>query len=143
MKFKVYLRKEDFYRNGDSELWENKQYDSLPFICEINVKDSNNFIGTTINKNGVYFNVCMHTVSEPFVAMACRIGNLDFKEKETCYTDKPICPICGAEQEDDFEFSDIEEHCCDDCGALLEICRDIEITYNTRVLKKPKIVKVE
>lgn len=143
MKFKVYLRKEDFYKNGDSELWENNQYDLLPFICEIDVKDLNNFISTIINKNGVYFNVCMHTISEPFVAMARHIETLDLNEEETSYEDYPICPICGEKIYEAYELDDEDTMKCPECGAELEISRDVEITYTTKVIKKPKITKVK
>ena len=140
--YKIYLTDGNFYRSDAYDYWENKEYDKLPLIGEIKVSEDY-LIHTLIEKNGCYFSIVCHTTCEPFVARAELVNIISFNEKETLYENNPVCPICGAEQQDSYEFEDIQEHNCDDCGALLRIDRDIEVTYSTTVLKKPKIKKIK
>lgn len=143
MKYKVYLRSENFYSSDEYERWGNKEYDTFPLIGEIEVKNNNNLIGTLIEKNGRYFAICEHTINEPYIASAREVDIISFKEKESYCDSEPTCPICGTKQQDAFEFSDEEEHYCDSCGAKLLITRDVEITYDTKVISKPKVRRIK
>jgi len=55
---------------------------------------------------------------------------------ETDCTDNPICPHCGYEHHDHFEwsrkFDSGAEHDCDACGATFHALREVTITWDTR-----------
>lgn len=64
-------------------------------------------------------------------------------ESERFYESDLTCPYCGYEDIDAFELSeDSGEDVCGRCGAELEYERHIEVTYTTKLLKKPKRVKI-
>jgi DNA-directed RNA polymerase subunit RPC12/RpoP len=47
-------------------------------------------------------------------------------------TDEVVCPHCGYEHQDSFEFSDYGESECGDCGETFWHEREITYTYATR-----------
>lgn len=143
MKYKVYLHSENFWRSDEHIRWYNKEYDTFPLICEVEVKDNNYLFRNLINKDGKYYAINQCTTDEPYVAGANEVNIISFNEKSSYCDSKPTCPICGTEQEDDFEFSDKEEHTCYMCGAKLLITRNIEVTYDTEVISKPKIRRIK
>ena len=51
-------------------------------------------------------------------------------EIETQYTKEAVCPYCGCEVSDSWEFGDHDTHDCD-CGETFAITRDIDVTYCT------------
>jgi len=54
-------------------------------------------------------------------------------EINTRGTDDPICPHCGHEQSDAWEFTDVvHEHECYACEKTFDIVRNITVTYTTR-----------
>jgi DNA-directed RNA polymerase subunit RPC12/RpoP len=54
-------------------------------------------------------------------------------EIDTDYTDEIVCPHCGYEYSDSWEFdgySDTIE--CSSCGEGFEYTRDVSVTYSTQ-----------
>jgi len=48
-------------------------------------------------------------------------------------TDEVVCPWCGCEFTDSWEFSDsYDELQCDECGKIFSMIREIEVSYSTR-----------
>ena len=54
----------------------------------------------------------------------------DESEFDTCATDKPICPYCGAAipADDPIESGLLD---CDECGAVMEVAVDFHVYYTT------------
>ena len=48
------------------------------------------------------------------------------------FTDNIVCPHCGHEFMDCFEFSDTGAYECYECGEKFEYEREVTITYSTR-----------
>ena len=49
------------------------------------------------------------------------------------FNQSPICPHCGHQHNDAFEWADDGEHECYGCGKPFWCHRDIEITYTTSI----------
>ncbi len=45
------------------------------------------------------------------------------------YTDEVVCPHCGFECGDSWEFPDEDERQCDECEEYYTFVRDYKITY--------------
>jgi len=55
------------------------------------------------------------------------------KEINHKYTDEVVCPYCGYEHSDCWEFSDFnDEFECSGCKELFVMQRNVEITYSTK-----------
>jgi hypothetical protein len=50
------------------------------------------------------------------------------------YTDEVICPHCGYEHRDSWEFQD-GEHDCPDCEKSFTLSRNVSVTYDTKKLE--------
>lgn len=51
-------------------------------------------------------------------------------EIDHLYTDEIVCPNCGMEKSDSWEYSDSGEIDCN-CGITFEYYREVSCTYNT------------
>lgn len=52
------------------------------------------------------------------------------------YTDEIVCPYCGNEHGDSWEFNSNEQgslglYECGNCGKEFYVCRDVSVTYST------------
>ena len=69
------------------------------------------------------------------------------KEIDCKYTDEIVCPYCGCEFSESYEFGDSGECECDECGKEFEYYRHVEVTYCTYQItedeKKQKQIKRE
>lgn len=53
------------------------------------------------------------------------------------YTEEIVCPHCGFEYSDSWDFSqDFDEIDCEECGKEFEFAREVETTYSTAKVKK-------
>lgn len=56
-------------------------------------------------------------------------------EPDTSHTDGIVCPHCGYEDIDSWEWNDGEEgdgdHDCADCGKPMIVSRHVHVTYST------------
>jgi uncharacterized Zn-finger protein len=48
------------------------------------------------------------------------------------YTDEIVCPYCGAEFSDSWEFKDDDSPECEECGKKFISRRDISVSYTTK-----------
>jgi hypothetical protein len=55
----------------------------------------------------------------------------DYEEFDTWHTQEVICPHCGHEHSDSWEFQDSCTTECHSCDKLFIMERNIEITYST------------
>lgn len=54
-------------------------------------------------------------------------------QNEQSYTEEIVCPWCGKEQSDSWEYADYDSECeCDYCEKVFEYQRNIEVTYTSR-----------
>lgn len=76
---------------------------------------------------GYYHNsTCYEQVKQEY------IDNYEWNKLETSYTNEMICPYCGYENRDSFEYDDEEgDRECERCEREFEYSRAIEITYST------------
>lgn len=51
--------------------------------------------------------------------------------KERTETDEIICPICGHEYTDSWEYDEYGEMECEECGATFDYERNTSITYDS------------
>ena len=76
------------------------------------------------------------TYSEDVLCFPChdkrvekRISDFD---GDTTLTDEIVCPWCGYEQSDSWEYPDSDDKCmCGDCERTFEMYREIEVSYTT------------
>jgi len=51
------------------------------------------------------------------------------------YTDKPVCPHCGHEHHDVWEWFRLGQECatheCDNCGREFDCSQHVEVSYST------------
>lgn len=59
------------------------------------------------------------------------------EEFETEHTENPVCPFCGHEHDDAWDWGgrDIGDYVCNNCEKIFKYVRHIEIYYYT---SKPK-----
>jgi len=75
---------------------------------------------------------------------AHEIQNLNLEATETEYENYITCPICGYVDMDSFEADDEDtEYQCGRCGAILEVSRNVEVTYSAAVKELPTILQNE
>ena len=58
---------------------------------------------------------------------------------DTDYTDKPVCPHCGTEQGDAWEWAATEtDATCAECDGEFHVRPDYSVSYTTTKLPKPE-----
>jgi len=60
-----------------------------------------------------------------------------FNEDDARNTDEIICPYCGYELSESYEFSDHGKYNCPDCENEFEYSRYIEVNYSTNKISVP------
>ena len=61
---------------------------------------------------------------------------------EILYEPEIICPVCGYEFTDCWEYADDNENEeCDSCGAIFSYQRNVEVTYSSELVEYPKFKK--
>ncbi|AMJ40682.1 TFIIB-type zinc ribbon-containing protein [Anaerotignum propionicum] len=89
--------------------------------------------------NGKYYSLGIVAANKEYgAANELRRFNV---EKEKSYHENDItCPICGYVDYDSWEEDDEnEEYQCGRCGAILEVTRNVQVTYSAKVKELPKI----
>ena len=46
-------------------------------------------------------------------------------------TPEVVCPYCGNQFSDSWDFADEDEMDCDECGNTFSFTRDVDVTYNS------------
>lgn len=71
-----------------------------------------------------------------------RHANVNTRSDSNEYEDYITCPYCGYADGDSFEQSEDNDTIeCGRCGATIEYTRDVIVSYSTKGIKPPKIVK--
>lgn len=80
-----------------------------------------------IAEGGFYhFKTCYQQLQQEYV------DNYEWDEDETTSTNEMICPYCGDENTDSFEYGEDEgERVCGKCSREFNYIREITITYST------------
>jgi len=60
----------------------------------------------------------------------------EIDEMDHSYTDEVVCPYCGYEYGDSWEWPDSGETECDECEKTFGYFRNVEVTYSS--FKKEK-----
>ena len=70
--------------------------------------------------------------------------NAEDNGDEEVYSDSMMeCPFCGYEDPDSYEHGDSEEeHECGRCSAVFSFERKISVSYTTKLVRPPKVVKI-
>lgn len=128
-----------FY-NGEGEWYKNHNFPEEKFLFEI----AGFKIGTGtpfVYRGKTYYAFCVS-----YVENKAYIEEITINDKEEfCFYEKNIkCPCCGYEDENSFEAGDWDDsYECPQCGAILSVIRRCEITYDTEVIERPKIIQIE
>lgn len=89
--------------------------------------------------NEYYYSLCIVAANKEYGA-AHELINFDINGEETNYKNDITCPICGHVDLDSWEEDDENnEYQCGRCGAMLEVIRNVEVTYSAEVKEIPKI----
>lgn len=60
---------------------------------------------------------------------------MEDKEIDHEYTNEVVCPYCGYEHNDSYEYSEFDDEFeCNGCSEIFIMERNIEITYSTKKL---------
>ena len=129
MKYGVYPITKAFLVGND--------YKDAEILCECEELD----LGDVIEHNGKRYAVYF-TTNFDFSG----IKEIDSEDQldEDVYCDSMMkCPFCGYEDPQSYEHGDSEdEHECGRCSAVFSFEREISVSYMTRIVTPPKIVKI-
>lgn len=110
--------------------------DRLEYIGET---DKRLEINDIVKKDGEYYLVCAYEKEKDGEWCIIVHGTEYYKNKEDSFGEQYItCPVCGYKDKDSWEMHDeYDDHWeCKNCGSILQVQRNIEITYDTYV-KEP------
>lgn len=109
-------------------------FDMTPF-SPIGVIEKEVDIHDHIKLNGQIYSCCQLSHKEKYaVIRKITLGG----EHDTEYTSHAICPHCGYEDIDCFEWSDDDNRECGICDLPFKSVREVEITYSTEKIGKSK-----
>lgn len=98
-------------------------------------------IGDVIEHNGKRYAVCFTTNLD--FSGVCEINAKDSGDEEVYSNGEIACPFCGHEHPDSYEYGDSKERQeCGRCSAVFSFERDVSVAYTTRLVKPPKVVRV-
>lgn len=119
---------------------KNKNYNDIeqnPFLGEI---DSSPNLYEVFKLNGKWYTLGTVAANREYGA-AHELKKFDLEETETNYENEITCPICGYVDRNSWEKDDREEeYQCGQCGAILDVERDVQITYSATVKELPTVL---
>lgn len=108
-------------------------YSSCPVLFEADVS-----VCDVVRHNGKIYSVCMTNKGQGYAGV--KEIKIDMDAEETNYKRNLVCPVCGWENNDSWELDDSDDaYECGCCGAVLEYTREVKVTYNAKVVKRPEI----
>ena len=133
MKWKAIEKPKDWLKTMGTDAYG----DNEPVLFEIDEID----IYDIIDFQGKRY-VCTHKNFKTQIASLDEISISSETEKRL--EDNIVCPFCGYEDYDSWDYSaDGGDYECDNCSAVLEVNREVAVTYDTVLKKAPKIRSVE
>lgn len=113
-------------------------YDDITKCKMIGEIDAEVEIYSVIKLKDKYYSVCITDIKKTYCGVRiCK--KFDFDNEDTSLEEMVTCPICGFEDNDSWELSDNDDQYQCSCGAILEIERNVEVTYSAKVVHLPKI----
>ena len=77
----------------------------------------------------------------------CGVHKIDFNidNEEETLENNIKCPVCGYEDLDSWEMSDEFDNSyrCGRCGAILQVQKNISVTYDSYVKQLPKVIELK
>lgn len=119
-------------------------WDNSPVFKTLKVEDDCDLWNSPIKVKDEFYNVCMSQGDN-----YC-IDKLDFYNYEDDIQnmveyneDNILCPVCGYEETDCWEYSNNEEdeHECQGCGSILSWEREYTVTYKTKVVNRSNFIE--
>ena len=137
----------DYSDLGDMCLWDYSMNNRTPRddgIEPIAVTDKEIEIGELLIINNVAYTICsLSGKGNKFqTAYVERVKNqsvfVDGEDPEEQYgTDNIICPYCGYENEDSWEYNESDEHYeCHNCGSYFSYKREVSVNYYSSPVEK-------
>jgi hypothetical protein len=111
-------------------------YLEIPIVFERDHIDT----GELYQHEDKIYRVWMINKSQDFAALQ-QINIKDEPNEEEYGEDNIKCPVCGYEEPDSWEYAEeSEESECGKCGAILSYNKNVSVTYNTQLVRKPEII---
>jgi len=112
--------------------------DGNPYLGEINISPD---LYEVFNFNGKWYVLGIVAANKEYGG-AHLLKNFDLTATETEYEREITCPICGYVDRDSWETDDEEDdYYCRQCGAILEVERNVEVTYWATVKELPTVLE--
>ncbi len=127
----------------DKDKMKNFDWDEKSFLFNLDLDSID--IYDVIHKFGDYYAVCMISADKSKCAVH-RMDEFDLdKDNEEFGCSNIKCPICGFEDIDSWEMSSEydNDYQCGRCGAILQVQKNISVTYDSYVKELPEIKEVE
>ena len=108
-----------------------------PFLGEIDAKPN---LYEVFSLNSKWYVLGIVAASKEYGA-AHELKKFNLEETSTYCENEITCPICGYVDMNSWEEDDEnEEYQCGGCGAILEVSRNVEVTYSATVKELPTIL---
>ena len=118
---------------------KNKNYNHIeqnPFLGEI---DASPDLYEVFSFNGKWYVPGIVAASKEYAGVH-QLKKFDINETESLYESEVTCPICGYVDRNSWEIDD-GDYQCGQCGAILEVERNVEVTYSATVSKLPTVLE--
>ncbi len=124
----------------DAEKIEGLEYNEEAFLFE---KDINVDILDIFLIDDTYYVVCMKSTDKPRCAVHI-LDNFNTDKSIEEHDLSIVCPVCGYVDRDSWEMSDDydDDYECGRCGAILQVQKNISVTYDTYIKELPDVIEV-
>ena len=61
----------------------------------------------------------------------------ELEQIDASCTDEVVCPYCGAEMTDSWEYPDSGEEWCEECDRVFTFFRQVDVHYSSQQVKQP------
>jgi hypothetical protein len=107
-----------------------------PYLGEIDIKPD---LYEVFSFNGKWYVLGIVAANKEYAGVH-QLKKFDLDETETNYESHITCPICGYVDMDSWKEDD-GDYRCGQCGAILEVERNVEVTYSATVSKLPTVLE--
>lgn len=112
--------------------------DGNPYLGEINISPD---LYEVFNFGGKWYVLGIVAANKEYGG-AHLLKNFDLTATETKYEREITCPVCGYVDSNSWETEDNDnDYLCGQCGAILEVTRDVKVTYSAVVKELPTVLE--